>query len=254
VVATLADDWHATVVRASIGAQGSGDYATFPDDNLARARTVIDASVAKGIYVIVDWHSHKLQQPEAVAFFTKLARAYARVPNVIWETYNEPLRQDWTDELKPYHEAVIAAIRTAGSKNLVVVGTPTWSQDVDTAALDPITTDKNVAYSLHFYAASHKQEFRDKADFAMARGAAVFVTEWGTCHSSGNTAFDPVESKRWTDWMDARGVSSANWSLHDKPETASALVPGAGNAGPWTDSELTESGRLVKAYIQAGYR
>ncbi len=254
-IAALAGDWRATVVRTSLGVQNKGGYLDGPEGaaaNEARVRTVVDAAIARGLYVIVDWHSHALLLPEAVAFFGRMAKAYAGVPNVIWETFNEPLRHDWTEELKPYHEAVIAAIRGAGSRNLVVVGTPTWSQDVDTASLDPIRTDSNVAYALHFYAASHRQSFRDKADFAMGRGAAVFVTEWGTCDSSGDRNFDPVESKLWTDWMDARGISSVNWALNDKVETASALVSGAASAGPWTEAELTESGRLVRAHIRAG--
>ncbi|HYD40200.1 MAG TPA: glycoside hydrolase family 5 protein [Anaeromyxobacter sp.] len=253
VLDTLGNDWNASVVRAAIGVQNDGGYLADPAANEARARVVIDAAIARGMYVIVDWHSHALLQKEAEAFFAKLARAYAAAPNLIWETFNEPMRHDWLEELKPYHEAVIAAIRKAGSKNLVVVGTPMWSQDVDTAALEPIETDRNVAYTLHFYAGTHRQSLRDKAAFAMKLGAALFVTEWGTCDSSGDRNFDPAESKRWTDFMDANAISSLNWSIADKNETASALRPGA-PVGGWTDADLTESGRLVKAYVEAGYR
>jgi endoglucanase len=253
VVDTLAQGWNATVVRVAVGVQNNGGYLVDPAANEARARAVIDAAIARGMYVIVDWHSHALLKPEASAFFTKMAKAYAASPNVIWETYNEPMKHDWLDELKPYHEAVIEAIRKAGSPNLVVVGTPMWSQDVDTASLDPIENDKNVAYSLHFYAGTHRQSLREKALFAMKRGAAVFVTEWGTCDASGDRSFDPVESKKWTDFMDANQISNLNWSVADKNETASILVPGAQTAR-WTDADLTESGRFVKAYIEAGYK
>jgi endoglucanase len=252
VVAALADGWGATLVRAAMGIEGDG-----PGQNAAgeaRARAVVDAAVARGLYVVVDWHSHAPLPEQAVEFFGRMARAYRDVPNVIWEPFNEPLRVSWSEELKPYHQAALAAIRAAGSRNLVVAGTPTWSQDVDSAALDPITGDGNVAYALHFYAGTHRQPLRDKADFALARGAALFVTEWGTCDASGDRNFDPVEARRWTDWMDARGLSSANWSLNDKAETASALVPGARTAGPWPDEELTESGRWVKGYLAAGAR
>ena len=250
VVDALADDWKATVVRAAMGIEGDG-----PGQNAAgeaRARAVVDAAVARGLYVIVDFHTHAPLLEQAVDFFGRMARAYRGVPNIIWEPFNEPLRLSWSDELKPYHEAVISAIRTAGSKNLVVVGTPTWSQDVDSAALDPITVDRNVAYALHFYAGTHKQSLRDKADFARQRGVALFVTEWGTCDASGDRNFDPAESRLWTEWMDANGISSANWSLNDKAETASALVPGARTVGPWPEEELTESGRFAKAYLGAG--
>jgi endoglucanase len=253
VLDTLANDWNATVVRAAVGVQNDGGYLADPAANEARARRVIDGAIARGMYVIVDWHSHALLRKEAEAFFAKLALAYAAAPNVIWEPFNEPMRHDWAEELKPYHEAVIAAIRKAGSPNLVVVGTPTWSQDVDTAALEPIEKDRNVAYALHFYAGTHRQSLRDKAAFALKLGAAIFVTEWGTCDSSGDRNFDPAESKRWTDFLDENAISSLDWSISDKRETASALLPGAPTAG-WTDAHLTESGRFVKAYVEAGYR
>lgn len=254
VVDALADGWHATVVRAALGFNEAGGYFSAGAANKARIKAVVDAAIARGMYVIVDWHSHSLFQEDAVAFFSEMARAYAAVPNVIWEPFNEPVKQSWSRELKPYHEAVIAAIRAAGSKNLVVVGSPTWSQDVDVAADDPITTDANVAYTLHFYAGSHHQELRDKAEKAMKRGRAVFVTEWGTCSASGNGGLDAVATRAWTDWLDEHGISSANWSLNDKAETASALYPGTSAVGPWSDSRLTPSGRLARAYVQAGYR
>ncbi len=255
VVDAVADGWHATVIRAAMGYNEPGGYFSASAANKARVKAVVDAAIARGMYVIVDWHSHSLFKDEAVAFFSEMARQYASVPNVIWEPFNEPVKQSWSRELKPYHEAVIAAIRAAGSKNLVVVGNSTWSQDVDVAAADPITTDKNVAYTLHFYAGSHHQELRDKADTALKRGVALFVTEWGTCGSSGNGNFDPVASKAWTDWMDEHGISSANWAINDKPEEASALIPGARIAGPTIpDAQLSRSGKWARAYILGGYR
>ncbi|WP_374115461.1 cellulase family glycosylhydrolase [Bacillus atrophaeus] len=45
---------------------------------------------------------------------------------------------------------------------MIVVGTGTWSQDVNDAADNPLQ-DKNVMYSLHFYAGTHGQALRDKA-------------------------------------------------------------------------------------------
>src|SRR5690606_41644798 len=50
--------------------------------------------------------------------------------------------------------------------NLIIVGTPTWSQDVDVASNDPITGYSNIAYTLHFYAGTHGQFLRDKASTA----------------------------------------------------------------------------------------
>ncbi len=60
---------------------------------------------------------------------------------------------------------------------LIVVGSPTWSQDVDQAANDRINAD-NIAYTLHFYAGTHFQSLRDKGNYAMSQGIALFTTEW----------------------------------------------------------------------------
>ncbi len=255
LVNNLADHHNVAVIRAAIGAHESGGYTSNPSAHLDRARTIIDAAIAKGMYVIVDWHSHQLLQDQAQDFFETLATEYATAENVIWETFNEPPGStfDWTDDLKPYHEAVIATIRGAGSTNLVVVGSPTWSQDADVAAADPITSDDNVAYTLHFYAGTHRQALRDKADDALDLGVALFVTEYGTVDASGNGGFDPVETQLWLDWMDANQVSSANWSMHDKQESASALRPGSSARGPWGSGDLTSSGTLVLEYVSAGY-
>ncbi len=250
-VSNLASGWGATVVRAAVGVHsGGGVMDGQRSQNMARAKAVIDGAIAAGIYVIVDWHSHELYQADAQSFLGELARTYAASPNIIWETFNEPTTQSWST-LKSYHTAVINSIRSAGSQNLVIVGSPTWSQDVDVATNDPIA-DANTAYTLHFYAGSHGSSLRSKADVAMSRGKAVFVTEYGTCDASGNGGFNATESNTWAAWMDTNKISSANWSLNDKSETASALLGGASATGPWSDSNLTESGKWAKAYISKG--
>ena len=146
--------------------------------------------------------------------------------------------------------AVTNAIRAIDPDNLIVVGTPTWSQDVDVAASSPVT-GINVAYTLHFYAASHKASLRSKASTALSRGVALFVTEYGTCDASGGGAVDAASTQEWMDFMRANKLSHCNWALNDKGETASALLPGTSPSAAWSDGYLTASGRLVKGYIQS---
>ncbi|RYZ60182.1 MAG: hypothetical protein EOP08_14850, partial [Proteobacteria bacterium] len=88
VVHTLATDWGATVVRAAIGVE-SGGYLENPAAEMARLETIVDAAVAEGIYVIVDWHDHNAHQHTAQAqtFFGAVATKYGNVPNVILENY-----------------------------------------------------------------------------------------------------------------------------------------------------------------------
>nr|MDA3851763.1 glycoside hydrolase family 5 protein [Spirochaetaceae bacterium] len=177
VVDNMVEDWGCTILRAAMGVD-SGGYLDNPDAEKARVITVVDAAIDNGIYVIIDWHDHDAvaHQSQSIAFFQEMAQRYKDSPNVIFEIFNEPDYETWP-EVKGYAEAVIGAIRAEGADNIVVVGSPTWSQDVDIAAADPITGFDNVAYSLHFYAATHKQSLRDKADVALNAGLALFATE-----------------------------------------------------------------------------
>ncbi|MEO5816096.1 MAG: glycoside hydrolase family 5 protein [Gemmatimonadaceae bacterium] len=245
----LRDDWKITVVRAAI-AVPSGGYLRHPDAETKKAEAVIDAAVKLGIYVIVDWHSHNPEPEAAKKFFSYIASKYGKLPNIIYEPWNEPLdTHDWSTVIKPYHLAVIAAIRARDKTNLVVAGTQTWSQDVDKAAADPLPFT-NVAYTLHFYAGTHRQSLRDKATLAMSRGAALFVTEWGTGSADGNGMLDSTETRKWIAFMDQHKLSWANWSVADKNETTAALLPGAPGTGGWTDAQISASGKFVRGELR----
>ena len=248
-VDVMVDDWEATVVRVALGIEEAG-YLTDPQPNLAKVRAVIDRAIERGIYVIIDWHDHDAHThtAQATQFFTDMVAAYGQQPHVLFEIFNEPGEGVQWSMVKPYAEQVVAAIRNAGSDNLVIVGTPNWSQYVDVAAADRLADD-NVAYTLHFYANTHKQELRDRAKSALDSGIALFVTEWGTCDASGNGTVNEGETRAWLAFLEENSISWANWALNDKDEECSAISPTGGSAGPWRDDQLTDSGRLVKSLI-----
>jgi endoglucanase len=250
VVRWLKTDWKSTLVRAAMGVEDSGGYLQDRNGNLARVRAVIDAAIANDMYVIIDWHSHHAEsyRNDAIAFFQDMARTYGNRNHVIYEIYNEPLQISWSGTIKPYAQAVVNAIRAIDPDNLIVVGTPTWSQDVDVAAADPVS-GTNIAYTLHFYAGTHGQFLRDKAQTALNRGVALFVTEWGSVSANGDGAVATAETSAWMNFLKARGISHANWATNDKAEGASALVPGASTSGGWSASQLTPSGTLAKQII-----
>jgi endoglucanase len=243
----LRDDWRCTVVRAAVGVSPGG-YLKNPEAEREKAETVIQAAIDLGVYVIVDWHAHDAQLAAAQEFFSHIAKKYGKHPNVIYETWNEPIRQDWRAVIKPYHEAVLKKIREHDADNLVVCGTPMWSQRVDQAAADPVR-GTNVAYTLHFYASTHKQELRERAKVALEKGVALFVTEWGTSEASGNGRLDAEERKRWLDFMEEHRLSSCNWSVIDKRESSAALMPGAPATGGWTAEQLSPSGKVVREML-----
>merc|ERR1719210_1263286 len=139
-----------------------GGFLESPATEKAHIETVVKACIDAGIYVIVDWHDHHASQhiEESKNFFDYMAHKYGHYPNVMFEIWNEPLQQDWANEIKPYHETIVPVIRKH-TENLIILGTREWSQDVDEAALDPVSGE-NLAYTVHFYAASHGQDLRDK--------------------------------------------------------------------------------------------
>ncbi|MGK4006853.1 glycoside hydrolase family 5 protein [Sorangium sp. So ce1036] len=250
VVNTLVDDWGSTVVRAAMGIEGEDGYLTNAETEKAKVRTIVDAAVAKGIYVIIDWHDHNADMHAELAksYFREAASAYKDVPNVIFEVFNEPVNQSWST-VKGYAEAVIGEIRGQGANNLVIVGSPNWSQDADVASRDPITRYQNIAYTLHFYANTHRGFLRDKATTALNAGLALFATEWGTCSADGNGQLDLNESQTWLDFLERNHIGWANWALNDKAEACSALNPNARETGGWSSNDLTQSGAWVKSKI-----
>lgn len=242
----LRDDWNCQVVRIAL-ATGKNGYADFPDREMGKVTQVIDACIDLGLYVLVDWHSHHAEKELdlAIDFFEKIAGMYGDYPNVIYEIYNEPLRVSWSKEVKPYAEKLISAIRSIDSNNIIVVGSPHWAQDVDEVAKDPLQGD-NLAYSLHFYAATHKQWLRDKAIVAIESDLALWVTEFGTCKSDGDGEMDYREMDKWFEFMEKHSISWCNWSIGDKDETSAALKAGADSTGEWSESALSESGNYIR--------
>jgi len=246
----LRDDWNVNVIRAAI-AVDQGGYLAHPERETKKAEAAIDAAVSLGLYVIVDWHAHQPEPDAAARFFTHIARKYGHLPNIIYETWNEPLREhDWSAVIKPYHLTLIPKIRAIDPDNLVVAGPQAWSQDVDKAAADPLPFP-NLAYTLHFYAGSHRQPLRDKAEAAIARGAALFVTEYGLTDANGDGPVYEDETRLWWDFLEKHRISYLNWSVSTKNESSAALLRGAGAGGTWRDGVISRSGKLVRAQLRA---
>lgn len=210
----------------------------------------VDAALQNDMYVIIDWHILSDGNPltykaEAKAFFTRMAGKYKNQPGVIFEICNEPNGSvSWKDHVKPYAQEIVGAIRGTGAKNLILIGSPTWSQDIHLAAEDPVP-GQNLMYTCHFYAGTHGQWLRDRIDSALKKGLPIFVSEWGTSRADGSGGVYIKEAGQWLDFLQERGISWANWSLCDKNETSAALRPGASPNGGWSQNDLSESGKFV---------
>jgi endoglucanase len=249
VIAWLATDWKAGVVRAAMGVDPKKAYIQNPEKALKLVDAVVDAAIAQNIYVIIDWHSHSLKLNEAKGFFERMAQKYGSYPNIIYEIYNEPVYDSWED-VKNYSIEVIKAIRKYDSKNIILIGSPHWSQDVDIAADNPITGYDNIMYTVHFYANTHKEDLRKRCDYALQKGLPLFVSEYGESDASGNGAINYKELDLWYQWMDTNKISGAKWMIADKKETTAALKPHASSKGAWSESDLSETGIAIRKLLR----
>ncbi|HNY31958.1 MAG TPA: cellulase family glycosylhydrolase [Fibrobacteria bacterium] len=267
----LVRDWKVNAIRAAMAVEASGGYLN-PNNRrtqLKYVNNVVEAAVKNGIYVIIDYHSHQAGKntDSAVNFFELVAQKYGDLPNVIFEIWNEPdtlttsprVMFPWAD-IKSYAERVIPAIRKY-SNNLVVVGTPSWSGDIQSAVDDPLDTTlyPNIAYTYHFYACTHAAN----SVTDLFTKIPVFITEWGTTAadgggSTGITCLTPTSASTQRDattWfknkIDPNKISTMNWSVVLKEEASAALAGTSGPEGGWdTLTGLSVSGQWVRSMIR----
>ena len=244
-VGTFMNDWKCSVVRAAMGVDPDRGYIRDPQFSTECVTRVVDAAIQCGIYVIIDWHSHTIRTAEAVGFFREMAQKYKDYPNVMYEIFNEPERDSWK-EVKAYSEEIVKAIREIDPSNIILVGSPHWDQDIHLVADDPIARYDNIMYTLHFYAATHHQFLRDRGDYAISKGLPLFVSECAGMEATGDGPIDYEEWQKWLDWMDKNRISWVAWSVSDKDETCSMMLPTAPSEGNWGDSDLKEWGKRVK--------
>jgi endoglucanase len=272
----MADNWGMEIFRLAMytdSADGDVGYTSGDDAHRAELETMILESVKKcaeiGIYAMIDWHilfdyNPLMHKDEAIAFFAKMSEALKDYDNVIYEICNEPNQLcDWNqlleltvnpdgskkgedvctwEQIKTYANEVIPVIRKNVPDAVIVCGTPIWSQRVDEAADSPLEFD-NIMYAAHFYASTHKQGLRDTITYAMSKGAAIYVTEYGITDASGDGEIDYAETDIWMDFLKKNSISYSIWNLANKDEASSMIKPECSKITGWTDDDLSESGR-----------
>lgn len=248
-VSWLKKDWGCNVVRAAMGVEPDKGYINEPAWSKGKVKEVADAAIKEGVYVIIDWHSHNIRLEEAKKFFTEIATEYGRYPNIIYEIFNEPERQSWAD-VKAYSIELIKTIRAIDPDNIILVGTPHWDQDIHLAADDPIRGYDNLMYTFHFYAATHKQQLRERGDYALQKGLPLFISESAGMEATGDGPLNETEWTEWIKWAEKNKVSWITWSVSDKNETCSVLLPTASSEGNWQEKDLKQSGLKTRELIR----
>lgn len=270
----MADNWDMQLFRLAMYtafADGDDGYSDGSDAHREELENIIIRSVKKcaelGIYVMVDWHilfdyDPNMHKDMALKFFDKIVSLLAGYDNVIYEICNEPsMDVEWAvfkpeflaekdkwpkvctwESIKNYANEVIPVIRKHKSDAVIVCGTTTWSQGVDQAADSPLEFD-NVLYALHFYATTHKQELRDKAEYALGKGIGIYVTEYGICDAAGSGEVDFEETDRWIEFINKNKLSYTMWNLSNKNETSAMIKPDCTKLSGWNMDDLSVSGK-----------
>lgn len=254
---TLRDDWNTNCVRLAMYTHEYNGYCAGGDQDYLKSlvRTGVDAATELGMYVIIDWHVLQEQDPnvykeQALDFFTEMSETYAGHTNVLYEICNEPNGYASWDSVKSYAEEVIPVIRDNDPDAVIIVGTPTWSQDIDKAQANPLDED-NILYALHFYAGTHKDVLWNRLDSCVQNGLPVFVSEFGMCDASGNGANDFDSAKSWFDVIEKYNISFCCWNLANKDESSSVFKASCNKVSDWTEEDMNESGKWIRDYFRS---
>lgn len=247
MIKSLKDKLNINLLRISMYTEENG-YISNPSlkDKLIKA---CDIAIKNDLYVIIDWHILSDNNPnkyinESEKFFDEISKRYKNKPNVIYEICNEPNGNTTWDDIRNYANKIIPIIRNNSKNSLIIVGTPNYSQDVDVASNNKLDYD-NIAYALHFYAGTHKDELREKIIKARNNNICVFVSEFGLSDASGNNGVYINEANKWIKFLKENNISIVNWSLSDKNESSALLKSGASKY-KINDDELSESGKYIK--------
>ncbi|MDE6731736.1 MAG: glycoside hydrolase family 5 protein [Oscillospiraceae bacterium] len=250
----LRDDWGANCIRLAMYSGENSGYCTGGDKQWLKGlvNNGVEYATELGMYVIIDWHVLGDRTPmtykeEAKKFFDEMSSRYADYPNVIYEICNEPNGGTSWSEIAAYANEVIPIIRANSPDSIVIVGTPTWSQEVDKPAANPLQFD-NVMYALHFYADTHRDGLRNTMVNAIRSGAPIFITEFGMCDASGNGAVNESEANKWKSLIDEHNISYMCWNLANKGESSSIIRSGCSKLSGWTDDDLSTQGRIIRSW------
>ena len=227
---TLRDDWNTNCIRLAMYTAEYGGYCAGGDKEQLKqlVRDGVSYATELGMYVIVDWHilsdcDPNQNKDEAIAFFREMSEAFADNDNVLYEICNEPNSGTSWDSIKSYAEEVIPVIREQKPDAVILVGTPTWSQEIDKAAASPLTFDN----------------------------VPVFVSEFGMCDASGNGANDFDSTTKWLDLLNKYQISFCCWNLANKDESSSVFKAASTTLSDWTDEDFNESGRWIREYFRS---
>jgi fibronectin type 3 domain-containing protein len=227
--------WYPRVIRLAIypqddpGTTGPWYWEPNPDYYYnSLLRPVVDYCRTKDMYVIVDWHYvgqntyDKVSQTNA--FWSYMAPKFANDSHVMFELFNEPLNTsggsataNWAT-LKPNMQSWINLIRASAPNNLILVGGPSWSQQIGPSATSPFSGD-NLVMVVHIYPGHWliygQSNYTSQVNQAITR-YPVFATEWGFWSTTDTLLNGTISNygQPLMDYYEGLKISNSAWVTH----------------------------------------
>lgn len=254
------EEWGVNLIRLAMYTAEPGGYCVEDDANRERLIGFVKDGVALseklGMYLIIDWHILSDSDPlmnldQSKVFWDLIAEHCKDKKNVIFEICNEPnVEADW-EKIHRYADQIIPIIRKHAKSQVILIGTPTWSQRVDQAQADPVTISDNLMYVLHFYADTHREDLREIYKKAHETGLPIFVSEFGAVDASGDGVINIQQADAWLDMLDKDQTSYCIWNLSNKDEASAFFKPDCTKVSGFTAEDMREQanwyiGRLQK--------
>jgi endoglucanase len=250
---------------------GGGEMSA-PDYIANILKPAVDYVTSKNLYAIVDFHqidnvTTGTSSADAVTFWTTVAPVFAGYPNVIYEAFNEPIDNKanagvttagaWTAAFTMAAQSWVTAIRTGAPNNVIIVGSPQWSQYPD-GAMAANLTGGNLVYTAHIYPGNWpttNNTFLTRVTNA-AMNVPVAVTEWGyeigTASTFNNLATpDDTWAQALQTLLNTGGESWTAWVADPYWGPAMFNRP-TGTGGVNGFSSLTDFGTFVQKWLAAG--
>ena len=261
-------EYGATVFRMAMYTEQEGSYAYDPVQNLNLMLIGIENALSQDMYVIVDWHVLREENPlvyveQAKSFFAEVSGRYGDEPGILYEICNEPNGSTSWEDIRQYAEQVIPVIRENAPHAVIIVGTPKYSSDLRSAFDNPLDYD-NIMYAFHLYVdvSTGEDLVMTELDQAVEAGFPVFVSEWGISYGSMEDVdrIEEIEEKSWnysriqqfTEYTREHDISWCVWSLSNKKEVHSLLRPWVESISGWETEDFTPFGQYILGALSRG--
>ena len=243
-------DYGANVVRLAMYTDENKGYIYNKKESMKNLLQGIENALGADMYVIVDWHTLKDNNPnthieEAKDFFDEISIRYKNEPGIIYEIFNEPNGETSWQDIKEYANTIIPIIRKNSPNAIILVGTPNHCVDIESAINDPLEYE-NIMYTYHLYTGTSDGGYEYLLNKAIKNNIPVFISEWGFSPEQDSEDIDFKKGSEFLEFLKENNISWVNWSLSNKDESHSFIRHDVDKLSRWNDSELKSVGNFIK--------